>query len=1777
MDICNRFEVNGQNTLYVTGIGPEYTDEEITAVFKVNGDISKLVRIPDELGQPEGRALIQYASDRSISRIDPITLGTVPSPKDPAVLWFARTIREVCQEAVGREIARRYLGELKSVAGSGRKGFLSVLQEELQGNQSTSHDVHSNVTQPSAAQNANTPNNDQNEPAEPTHAHSASASLPTSPVHISKDIFNPPQIQKVIVEHVIRSESTTSPSPQIRLRTFSGRMPRPNGEVDYETWRTQVDLLLNEPSLNDAHKVRRILESLLSPAADVVKPLGISSPPSVYISQLDSAFGVVKDGEELFAAFLGSNQDIGEKPSAYLNRLHSILTRAISRGGASAENSNDLLLRQFCRGCWDQSIIIGLQLECKKGNPPTFPEFLLMLRTEEDRRSTKLDRMKKHLGASKANMYAHHVFDMPSYDCEPVPLPNTKSNETSKLEKKCESIMDTGSQVTTVSECFHKNHLSHLPIHPIHALLEIEGAGGQQVPYLGYIEARVTFPLSVPGREEELVVLALVVPECQFNSRTPLLIGTNVLLRLYEQVLERDGPEVVCKLFSRDSAVIFQRIAQIHDLNNHAHPVRLHGGNPITIPAKQKCCITGDVRLKKNSQTTFVLEPNEHHRLPGGVFLEAALMDIPFKSSCKVPVVLRNLGDHDVTLQPKCIIAQICAAQQVTSLGPVEEVFAVDDLSYGHTTAVKHHIRLHDETPFKERPRPIHPSDREAVKQHLKELLDAGIIKESQSPFASPVVLVRKKNGSIRLCIDYRKLNARTIRDAYALPNIEETFAALSGAKWFSVMDLKSGYYQVEMAEEDKPKTAFTCPLGFFEFNRMPQGVTNAPSTFQRLMERCVGDLHLNEVLVFLDDLIVFSDTLEQHEARLMKVLNRLKDFGLKLSPEKCHFFKASVKYLGHVVDARGVHTDPDKISALREWPRPSNRKELKCFLGFAGYYRRFVEGYSQIAKPLNSLTAGYYPPKKRGKVYKRERFTPLVSPNAPLGEEWTSECENAFRTLIKKLTSAPILAFANPQLPYVVHTDACRDGLGAALYQEQEGKLRVVAYASRDAAGHRWLAALSTYQFTIKYRAGQANRDADGLSRRPQGPPLEDEAFTKERERIEDMKKRFMEAGDDMDHEVFSALCQRHLVMLKDERHPHSEQPVIAESLVVDPSVVPDVFGEDTLPSMANSDWCNAQNNDPSLSRVITFVRRAVKPSFRETNLEHPDVKLLLREWKKLELRDGVLYRKWSERGELVYQLVLPEQFRERALQGVHDDVGHLGSERALQLARARFYWPRMARDIEDKCKKCERCFRRKAVPQRAAPLENISAAYPLELLCMDYLSLEPDDRDTRNILVITDHFTKFAVAVPTKDQKARTVAKALWENFIVHYGFPSRLLSNQGRDFESKTIRELCTLIGADKVRTTPGETQWNGLTGPSLPRLPVDLVLGIQPDMASHKTHSEYVKGLRQRLQESYSLAAKNAKKMGEKNKARFDREVRAAELLEGDRVLVRNMNIRGKHKLADRWEQKIHVVVRRISNSPVYVVKPETGEGPHRTLHRDLLLPCGFLPVTEVREQSSSTDASRKMRLRGKSTKGAQGDTDCQEDESYSNEDELYPNTWVPEIITKSPFLQREGGSNEPQPVSRELNPDTPSFVPQSSAHLPERPTHELQPGTPLVSSENSGSVTHPTSHCRTPDHIVIDIPEPDMTQISPVGENTDLITTDPVAADTDNVVSESQESENTSVRRSAREKRPPRKLTYDELGEPLTLAISSFFQALGAAISHVSVPVGAGMHAGTHAV
>jgi len=236
--------------------------------------------------------------------------------------------------------------------------------------------------------------------------------------------------------------------------------------------------------------------------------------------------------------------------------------------------------------------------------------------------------------------------------------------------------------------------------------------------------------------------------------------------------------------------------------------------------------------------------------------------------------------------------------------------------------------------------------------------------------------------------------------------------------------------------------------MGFFEFNRMPQGITNAPSTFQRLMEKCMGDINLKVLLVYLGDLIVFSETLEQHETRLLHVLIRLKEYGLKLSLQKLCFFQTSVRYLGHIVSQRGVETDPDKVSALKTWPCPRNLKELRSFLDFARYYRQFVRDFSKIVKPLTSLTAGYLPLRKSNTP--KTDSVQYFEPKAPFQEKWTERCQQAFKTIIDKLTTAAVLGFANPKLPYVLHMDASTTGQGAALYHEQEGEMRVIAYASR-------------------------------------------------------------------------------------------------------------------------------------------------------------------------------------------------------------------------------------------------------------------------------------------------------------------------------------------------------------------------------------------------------------------------------------------------------------------------------------------------------------------------------------------------------------------------------------------------------------------------------------------------------------------------------------------------------------------------------------------------------
>ena len=362
------------------------------------------------------------------------------------------------------------------------------------------------------------------------------------------------------------------------------------------------------------------------------------------------------------------------------------------------------------------------------------------------------------------------------------------------------------------------------------------------------------------------------------------------------------------------------------------------------------------------------------------------------------------------------------------------DIFALGAMELGKTSLVKHVIKLNDHQPFKERYRRIPPHQYEEVRKHLQEMEDIGAIRRSKSPWASPVVLVQKKDGSLRFCIDLRKLNSRTVKDAYSLPRIEESLDCLNGSKIFTSLVLKSGYWQVELDDDSIPLTAFTVgPLGFYECVRMPFGLTNAPATFQRLMESCLGELHLNWCIIYLDDVIIFSEDPEEHLTRLEGVFKKLRTAGLKLKPSKCEFFKDQITYLGHIVSKNGIATDPKKIQDVENWPTPATVTDVRSFLGFTNYYRKFILRYAQVSKPLHELTAGENAGKKN---------QPVI---------WTKEHQEAFEKLKSLSLKAPILAYADYKRPFRVYTDASERGLGAVLSQEQEdGREAAIAYASR-------------------------------------------------------------------------------------------------------------------------------------------------------------------------------------------------------------------------------------------------------------------------------------------------------------------------------------------------------------------------------------------------------------------------------------------------------------------------------------------------------------------------------------------------------------------------------------------------------------------------------------------------------------------------------------------------------------------------------------------------------
>ena len=356
-----------------------------------------------------------------------------------------------------------------------------------------------------------------------------------------------------------------------------------------------------------------------------------------------------------------------------------------------------------------------------------------------------------------------------------------------------------------------------------------------------------------------------------------------------------------------------------------------------------------------------------------------------------------------------------------------EDTFMKPDGELGQTDIVEHEIDTGDHKPIKIPPRRVPLFKRQQVDEELEKMLAQGIVEPSDSPWSAPICLVKKKDGSCRFCIDFRRLNSVTVKDAYPLPRIDDTLDALSESMWFSTLDLASGYWQIKLSEASKKKSAFVTPhRGLYHFNVMPFGLTNAPATFQRLMEKVLFSLTPEKCLCYLDDIIILGRTFDQALENLELVLQRIRNAHLKLKPKKCVLFQTSVTYLGHVVSEDGISSDPSKVEAVKNWPSPTNKSEVRSILGLMGYYRKFISNFASRASPLTKLTR------------KRARF------------EWNEEHETAFQDLKECLVNCPVLAIPNNKDMFVLDCDASLHGLGGVLSQIQNGNEKVIAYASR-------------------------------------------------------------------------------------------------------------------------------------------------------------------------------------------------------------------------------------------------------------------------------------------------------------------------------------------------------------------------------------------------------------------------------------------------------------------------------------------------------------------------------------------------------------------------------------------------------------------------------------------------------------------------------------------------------------------------------------------------------
>ncbi len=934
----------------------------------------------------------------------------------------------------------------------------------------------------------------------------------------------------------------------------------------------------------------------------------------------------------------------------------------------------------------------------------------------------------------------------------------------------------------------------------------------KQLSFAGDDHIAVTMTKGLPGARVKCSQRTVIPPKCEMMVpvKIPLHHRNNILL--LEQQKDLHQHKLVGAACIIDTTNGKYWAYKVMNPNNHS--ITLKKG---TFIAEGSPIKASDIsRYNENTANIFSSSPSDKY-----FTLE----------ECKkiVDPLGIKINDADLTEEQKQDIYRLIASYR--------DCFAIDMSELGHNNDKPLKIETTDEIPVAQRPYKTTKQVRDEIEKNVDEMLENGVIEPSTSEWQSPVVMARKKDGTNRFAIDYRALNKKCIPLSHPIANISEVLDAIGEAKpaYFTTLDMASGFWQFGLDKETKHKTAFVTHHGKWEFNRIPFGIKLATSAFQSRINNILRGLIWKAALVYIDDVVIFSQTWKLHLQHISEILDRLRAANLKLKPSKCHFARKKVRYLGHYITPKGVEVDEANTEALKTFPTPTNVTKLRSFLGLCNFYRKFVPNFSKIVAPLNQL------------LRKGEKF------------HWNDDHDAAFKQLKEALLSPELLTYPDPEKDFILRTDASKQAVGYVLSQlNKEGDEKVIAFGGHSIRKEQKnYSATKLEMLAVKdglrtYHHLLANSKIDIYTDHSALKPL----LTSKRHVADRAIQNWINELQGYNFEVHYIQGKKNLVPDALSRREYNEDESVHTSSIateIYPSIEPTETWEMNLPdfcSFATNATCDMPSTiditagTPATANLAIIANVAngqnkmynladeqkncpeIGPMYKyltEDEVPHDKVQArkLAAESVNYYMHNNILHHIYESRGKrdverIRHQVVVPKDSRHALLAQYHDSIaggGHQGLNRTFENLKAKYFWPKMYEETSIYVKSCDACQKAKSTKTQPAPLKPLPVVGPFERWHIDYLGpLTKTVEGYQHALLVIDSFSKFPEIIPMKSVEAKPCADAIFREVISRYGAPSSLVSDRGKAFLSKIVAELCKMFQIKQSPTSPYHPESN-----------------------------------------------------------------------------------------------------------------------------------------------------------------------------------------------------------------------------------------------------------------------------------------------------------------------------------------------------------------------------